>query len=478
MKRTHRMHYTELLLRENKINLKFLNLPQKFTHHLTYDTTQKKTRTPKRNTTRKRSTTTQTPEVVKILGYLRCYVPNARYKNVDKKLLIRQKVYYTKRDVNMKKRLLFIVLFFICGLFATIVYPVLAFGYGDNSWQTKAPMSQARTGLGVAVVDGKIYAIGGYTEHDDDVPVNGVGTNERYDPETDTWITLTPMPTPRGNFAIAAYEGKIYCIGGYDRGNIYATSIKDFVVNEVYDTVTDSWSTKADAPSFSITQANVVDGKIFAIKYSTLYIYDPVADSWTNKTGLPIGGYVSAVIDSKIVFSFNYYPNGIAEGRPTEIVMIYNPKSDTYSEASAPPSSYVSRITSVAIATTGVYAPQRIYILGLKHELFKSNTVYDPINDTWLTAKALPAYRDGFGVAVVDDVIYVIGGQRRTLSHLVFFIPLKAVSTNQQYIPIGYNGYVATTNPLLNYYSIAGLTLTIGITTCSLFFYLKKRKND
>jgi N-acetylneuraminic acid mutarotase len=339
-------------------------------------------------------------------------------------------------------------------------------------------MSQARTGLGVAVVDGKIYAIGGYTEYDSDVPVNGVGTNERYDPETDTWVTLTPMPTPRGNFAIAVYEDKIYCIGGYDRGNIYATSVKDFVVNEVYDTVTDSWSTKADAPSFSIIQANVVDGKIFATKSGTLYIYDPVTDSWTEKTGIPIGGWVSAVVDSKIIFSFNYYPNDIASGRPTEIVMIYDTQTDTYREASTPPKSYSSRITSVAIATTGVYAPQRVYILGLKHGIFNSNTVYDPINDTWLTAKALPVYREGFGVAVVDDVIYIIGGQHRALGNLVFFIPLKAISTNQQYIPVGYTGSVATTTPLLNYYSIAELALLIGIAACSLFFLFQKRKKD
>jgi hypothetical protein len=33
----------------------------------------------------------------------------------------------------------------------------------DNTWVTKAPMHKARAGLGVAVVKGKIYAIGGIT---------------------------------------------------------------------------------------------------------------------------------------------------------------------------------------------------------------------------------------------------------------------------------------------------------------------------
>ncbi|MCL1970209.1 MAG: hypothetical protein FWF66_01940 [Candidatus Bathyarchaeota archaeon] len=36
----------------------------------------------------------------------------------------------------------------------------------ENSWNTKAPLSQARASLGVVAVDGKIYAIGGYAVHD------------------------------------------------------------------------------------------------------------------------------------------------------------------------------------------------------------------------------------------------------------------------------------------------------------------------
>lgn len=65
-------------------------------------------------------------------------------------------------------------------------------------------MTQARANLGVIAMDGKIYAIGGQT--DDDY----VGTNERYDPKTDTWTTLEPMPTPRTNFATVEYQGKIW----------------------------------------------------------------------------------------------------------------------------------------------------------------------------------------------------------------------------------------------------------------------------
>jgi len=45
----------------------------------------------------------------------------------------------------------------------------------QDSWATKAPMPTARSGLGTAVVQGKIFAIGG-----------GSVVNEMYDPAADT----------------------------------------------------------------------------------------------------------------------------------------------------------------------------------------------------------------------------------------------------------------------------------------------------
>jgi parallel beta-helix repeat protein len=82
---------------------------------------------------------------------------------------------------------------------STIVVPSVL--CAEDSWETMADMPTARSGLGVAVVNGKIYAI-------------GREVNYEYDPIIDTWTTKKPMSTPRYSFGIAVFQNKIYVIGG------------------------------------------------------------------------------------------------------------------------------------------------------------------------------------------------------------------------------------------------------------------------
>jgi len=197
----------------------------------------------------------------------------------------------------MRKILLSILLIFIIGgSFIMGFNPVLSSDLVEDSWNTKAPMSEARSGLGVVAVDGKIYAIGGST-----VDGTVVGTNECYDPQTDTWVTLVAMPTPRANFGIVAYQNKIYCIGGS-----FSTE-HGLLVVEVYDTVTNSWSTKTSMPRSGGTTIRpcAIDGQFFFTYGSDLFMYDISADSWIQKSSMPnfyrSPSYLTVVMDDKLV---------------------------------------------------------------------------------------------------------------------------------------------------------------------------------
>ena len=78
----------------------------------------------------------------------------------------------------------------------------------EDSWTTLEPLPTIRRDLGVAVVNGKIYAIGGRNDG------NYLSTNEEYDPETNTWSSGRQMPTARHSLGVAVMDDELYAIGG------------------------------------------------------------------------------------------------------------------------------------------------------------------------------------------------------------------------------------------------------------------------
>lgn len=187
----------------------------------------------------------------------------------------------------MSRNLAFaLVLAFLIASSIMAAKPVSGQTATDNSWVERAPMQVARADLGVAVVNGKIYAIGGTnqslqtTSIPNPFPVgeNPVGVNEQYDPATNNWTFKAPMPDPRVSFAIAVYQGKIYCIGGLGSNKL----------TEVYDPTTDTWETKAPILAlFWPMQASVVNDKIYVVggspDISHNEVYDPaIARARTN----------------------------------------------------------------------------------------------------------------------------------------------------------------------------------------------------
>jgi N-acetylneuraminic acid mutarotase len=307
----------------------------------------------------------------------------------------------------------------------------------EDSWTTLAPIPTARRGLGVAVVEGKIYAIGGYNSTG-----HYLGTNEMYDSATDTWNSRASMPTPRTDFAIAVYKNKIYCISGKNDQEDLSGVYTD--VNEVYDPATDTWEKKSSIPTPRYGMCtNLVDGKIYIMggglhapyPINTCSIlnevYDPETDTWTEKTPLPTSVLhaASAVVDERIYVLGGQA--GLFMGGWHDHNMVYDVKNDSWSMAASIP---VGCERAAAGATTGVYASKRIYVLGgfTESSYTPQNIVqvYDPENNVWSSGAEMPTPHANFGVAVVNDELYAISGW------IEGFKPPSVA--NEKYTPSGY----------------------------------------
>jgi N-acetylneuraminic acid mutarotase len=306
----------------------------------------------------------------------------------------------------------------------------------EDSWTTLEPMPTARSGLGVAVVDGKIYAIGG--QKGDEV----LNVTEEYDPVTNQWTSKTSMPTARSDFGIAVYQNKIYVIGGTNGSGIAAGESQLTGVTEVYNPITDTWETKTSMPNpRQGLEANVVSDKIYLIggvRYAGEFVhlefdendvYDPATDSWTTKAPLPtaIWGYSSAVVDNKIylIGGGNKTLDGIY---PVTLNQIYTPATNTWNSAKDVPNGLWH---AAAGATTDVLAPKRIYVLGGSYSeaAYNLTQTYDPETDAWTTCTPMPTSRWSLGVAVIDDELYAIGGKTEGGDFS---------TVNEKYTPSGY----------------------------------------
>ena len=343
----------------------------------------------------------------------------------------------------------------------------------EASWLEKAPMPTPRSGLGVGVVNEKIYAIGGANQE------GFLFINEEYNPETDKWTIKTPMPTSRSAFGIAVYDGKIYCFGGYGKGFIALDIV------EVYDPETNTWNSLAPMPTARMnTQASVINNKIYLIggnpAGSINEVYDPETNTWETKTSIPtaVSSHTSAVVDDKIyVITQN-------------LTQIYQVESDGWSFGA--PSPYpVIQVSSGA--TIGDFAPVKIYIFGADADLpFWQITVrdfitqnYNPETNNWTLCGSMPNGRFSAGVAVVNDLLFVIGGYTNEYPDEGFTLNTKISYSNltQRYTPIDY-GSINTINeeteneePDLFPTTIAiGAVAVIAVVGLVIFAYFRKYK--
>jgi N-acetylneuraminic acid mutarotase len=362
---------------------------------------------------------------------------------------------------------LLLVLVFLTATCTVIAEPASSDEMKENSWTTKASLPEGVSIVKAAVVNGKIYAMTG-------------SSNYEYDPATDNWTAKTPMPTPRRNFGIAACQDKIYVIGGENGTYGYVNYLS---TNEVYDPSTDTWETKKPMPtSREWVEANVVNGKIYVISgvtdnYRSVRtpvneVYDPATDSWTTKRRAPIAVIkgASAVVDNKI-----YILGGLGDRENLNAIsnQIYNTETDKWSLGASVPT---PMWYTAAGATTGVMAPKRIYVMGGGFtEVTNVVNVYDPALDNWTSGAPLPTNRTGHAVAVVDDLLYAMGGgcdwhggppptpgSGWTLTSVV-----------EQYTPFGYETIQPEPFPIMLVATAsAALVVIIGV---GLLVYLKKR---
>jgi Kelch motif len=151
------------------------------------------------------------------------------------------------------KRLLFA---FAAGLIIAPFGAVAQSPRPAGSWTQKAPMPAVRGEVAAAVVDNKLFALGG-GEGGKAVP-----RNEEYDPASDRWREHAPLPQARDHLGVATHGGKIYTFGGFTSSVHQGAGDVVFA----YDPATDLWQTlRSMKAARAAVGVAVLAGKIHVI---------------------------------------------------------------------------------------------------------------------------------------------------------------------------------------------------------------------
>ncbi len=280
--------------------------------------------------------------------------------------------------------------------------------------QDLTPPPSERGYLTSAVVDDKIYVIGGL---DMTTLTDVTDTVDIYNPSTDTWTTGTSMPTARAYLTSSVVDGKIYVLGGGDIHN----NIKNTI--EMYDPLIDMWvssdpNANDSTPSVQdltpmptardeLTAATV-NGKIYVMGgwTDTIDIYNHFTDAWTTGTPIPTPRFnlTSDVINNKIhvVGGKKVFINPPNSGW-TNILEIYDPSTNTWENGTSMPTPR-GWLTSSKL-------DEKIYVIGGWKDWSNSNDIelYDHFTNTWAIGTPMPNANSGLTSATVNGKIYVIG---------------------------------------------------------------------
>lgn len=306
----------------------------------------------------------------------------------------------------MKRTAFFLVVF---------VLSLISFCWSTITWTQRTDMPTGRDGLGIGVVDGIVYCIGGWTAGS---PSTATGAVEAYDPVSGTWSTRASMPTPRGFLATCVLNDTIYAVGGWNASSMGLKAM------EAYDPTTNSWTVKDSMKTGrNGLGAEVVNGKIYAIggylsETDVVEEYDPVSNAWTYKTPMPTTRFyfASGAINGSI-----YIAAGRSGGVNLGPTYEYNPAADT---AGGTPWRSVAAIPTTRYHPEAAVVQDQMYVcgglevtdlcIGRFGEVTRAEVatveVYDAVQDTWMVDTPMNFARRELDVGAVGNDLYAIGG--------------------------------------------------------------------
>ncbi|MFQ5598583.1 MAG: Kelch repeat-containing protein [Nitrospiria bacterium] len=288
-----------------------------------------------------------------------------------------------------------------------------------GTWQTPSPMKKARSHPGVAVSEGKIYAFGGGGPN-----FKSLNSSEIYDPATNQWLSVKPMPTARsGTMATRMGEMIVVMGGGFKKPD---GKFKFLKTVEAYFPKEDRWEAMPDLlQPHDYPASTVVDGQVYIIgghhpdateggpqtdpAFAYAQRWDGKSDRWEEIPEMPTPRFASSAV---AVDGHVWVMGGVAftqEGfHEYDRIEVYDPKENAWHRSGL-------RLPYSSAGQGACVFENRLYSFGGFQEkvgIGKHGAVYDRDENKWYALPPMPFDRAAMGIVVLGDTIYLVGGWR------------------------------------------------------------------
>jgi len=320
-----------------------------------------------------------------------------------------------------------------------------------SPWKKGAPFPEPDEELYGVAANGKLYVIGGWGDG------KARGVNYEYDPATDKWTKKQPMPRPAHHAALAAVNGKIYAFGGFVAPATTAVPLGAAwePIDNAYEfnPATDSWKPLPPLPGKRGSAiAAEVGGKIYVIGGATTMegarepfftafgparvlatndVYDPATNKWESRNPMSVARNhaFSGVVNGKIYVIGGRTGQGfILSATNTNVVEEYDPVSNMWS---IPKERMPTARSGGASGTDG----RRIYVAGGEVTTtalvgaYRAVEAYDPATNSWTSLPSMPMPRHGVAGAVIGNRFHLVSGMIQSAGALTFLDPTLSTHT-------------------------------------------------
>lgn len=119
--------------------------------------------------------------------------------------------------------------------------PCESYNPDTNTWTQVAPLPGSRSQHAGIALNDFLYVSGGLEDLDDGV----ISSFYKYDPDVDTWTELCPMLCPRVDHSLYLYQGRIHVVGGWFNDPVTQQRTMATTI-DCYNEEEDRWEVVAD----------------------------------------------------------------------------------------------------------------------------------------------------------------------------------------------------------------------------------------